>query len=411
MARSSLTGTITAQVMEGDLPMEEVMPDQPTRDDVFQAALWIARFTNRVPTFHGPTASGKTFGVHLLAEQIGADVVTVLLGQHTPDEIAGFQLALKDAQGNERLEVQMPYWFREAQDILDKGRSVILLFDELGLSREETRGALYTFFRDRHLHGHTLKPSEQAEVLVFAATNPGVFAPPFRSRCLFLHVPADRTYLYEMITNQLGNSAFTKKIVGMAPLTIDKDPAYSNQPPPSPETIDASAVAVLNAINGDFWRLSEPSRFLVLAGIVPAQTLSQVLKESGLDASALARNWEELLKALRALPTDKKHSMTNNVVETLPRVEPEVRAEALMSILDAMYDDLYANDLHTYFSTPRSEEVVASVAEISAEYLERRLGERSLIAVKEDKKGNRTITGTLVDRIKVMVRNTAGNES
>jgi hypothetical protein len=388
-----------------DLPIEELIPDQPTRDDVFQAALWVARNTNRVPTLLGPTASGKTYGIHELAKQNNAEVVTVLLGQHTPDEVAGFQLAIDN-----KLVIQMPYWFRHAQDVLDSGKSVYLLFDELGLSREETRGALYTFFRDRHLHGNTLTTSEGTEVLVFAATNPGVFAPPFRSRCLFLHVPADRTYLHEMISNRLGNSSFTKKIVGMAKLTLDSDPAYSNQPPPVPETLDASAVAVLNALNGDFWKLSEAARFLVLAGIVPAQTLSQVLKDSSLDASALARNWEELLKALRALPTDKKHSMTNNVVETLPRIEADARGEALMSILDAMYDDLYANDLHTYFSTPRSEEVVKSVSEINPEYLERRLRERNLIMVDQDKKGNNKVSGTLVDRIQQMVKNTANEK-
>jgi MoxR-like ATPase len=388
-----------------DLPIEELIPDQPTRDDVFQAALWVARNTNRVPTLLGPTASGKTYGIHELAKQNNAEVVTVLLGQHTPDEVAGFQLAIDN-----KLVIQMPYWFRHAQDVLDSGKSVYLLFDELGLSREETRGALYTFFRDRHLHGNALTLSGNAEVLVFAATNPGVFAPPFRSRCLFLHVPADRTYLHEMISNRLGNSAFTKKIVGMAKLTLDSDPAYSNQPPPVPETLDASAVAVLNALNGDFWKLSEAARLLVLAGIVPAQTLSQVLKDSSLDASALARNWEELLRALRALPTDKKHSMTNNVVETLPRIEADARGEALMSILDAMYDDLYANDLHTYFSTPRSEEVVKSVSEINPEYLERRLRERNLIMVDQDAKGQNKVSGTLVDRIQQMVKNTANEK-
>ena len=384
-----------------DISTEEQNNDEPTRDDVFAAALWTARYTNRVPTLLGPTASGKTFGVGELAKAHNAELITVLLGQHTPDEIAGFQLAI-----NDKLVVQMPYWFRHAQEALDSGKSVYILFDELGLSREETRGALYTFFRDRHLHGHTLNAKPGQEVLVFAATNPGVFAPPFRSRCLFLPVPADKAYLINMTLPQ----SMARKVANLAPITSKDDPAYSNDPPPSPITVDASAIAALNAINTDFWNMTEQARMLVLAGLVPPQTLSQILKDSALDASALAKQPEQLAKALRALrdsgARDKMHGMINNVLESLPNVTPDERAEAILSIQDVIYDDDHANDLYTYFSTPRSEEVVKAVSEINPEYMEKRLKERGLMEVTTDAKGNSKITGTLVTRIQEMVKNT-----
>jgi hypothetical protein len=335
-----------------------------------------------------------------MAESIDAELITVLLGQHTPDEVAGFQLAL-----NDKLVIQMPYWFRKAQDVLDSGKSVVILFDELSLSREETRGALYTFFRDRHLHGNGFQIPDGKEVLIVAATNPGAFAPPFRSRCIFLPVPADRDYLRGMM-----RGGFGKRVANMAPLTVDSDPAYSNAPPPAPETFDASAAAVLNSVDDPktgFWRLSEPTRFLILSGVVPHQTLNSVLKESGLDASALARQHEELLRALRALPRDKKHSMINNVLESFPQIDKNERAEAILSILDAIYDDTMADDLHTYFSTPRSAEVVKAVSEIDPEYMERRLKERGLLAVEVDKKGNNKVSGSLVARIQEMVKRTA----
>lgn len=376
--------------------------DEPTREDVFQAALWVARHTNRVPTFLGPTASGKTHGVGTMAKNINAELITVLLGQHTPDEIAGFQLAI-----NNELVVQMPYWFRQAEDTLKAGKSVVILFDELSLSREETRGALYTFFRDRHLHGHTLTPQAGRECILVAASNSGVFAPPFRSRCLFLPVPADRRYLAEMSQGSLG-----KKIAQMAPLTSDGDAAYSNAAPPPPETYDASAAAVMNAVDNaktGFWLLSEPARFLVLSGVVPAQTLNAILKDRGLDASALARKPDELARALRALPRDKRHSMINNTVETLPNVTPDERAEALCAILDVLYDDETAEDIHTYFSTPRDDSVVKAVTEINPDYLEKILKDKGLLSIAQDAKGNTKITGTLAERIQKMVKATKGD--
>ena len=124
---------------------------EPTRQDVKAAMQWVSTHTNLVPTLWGPTASGKTYMVHEWAKELGGECVTVLLSQHTPDEIAGFQTEV----GGE-LVAQMPYWWKQAEQLVEAGKPVVLLFDELGLAREEVRGAVYTFFRDRELHGHKL---------------------------------------------------------------------------------------------------------------------------------------------------------------------------------------------------------------------------------------------------------------
>jgi hypothetical protein len=403
---ATTTRTKPSAAKAAQLGVEDV-PLEITRENIHDAALWVARNTNRVPTYIGPTASGKTHGIHQVAEKIGAEVVTVLLGQHTPDEIAGFQLALKAADGSEQLTVANPYWFTEAQRILDEDKSVIILFDELGLSREETRGALYTFFRDRHLHGNTLNPRANREVLVYSASNPATFAPPFKSRCLFLHVPQDKGYLLSMAR---GN--FAQKVLSVAPITHDEDPAYSNAPPPPPLVVDASASAVLNAIDDvstGFWRLDEGAYMAVLQSLLPPQTLSEVMRERGMDASALARNYDMLVKALRALPKDNMHAMIGNVIEALPALTPTERADALAGVQDVIYDDLTADNLLIYFSTPRSDTAVEAVSKIDPEYMEKILRDKELIYVDTDSKGNHKVGGSIATRVQKMVEATAKN--
>lgn len=380
-----------------DTTAAKAPPRKATREEILQAMLVVARTTNLVPTALGPTASGKTYGLHHLAEQNGAEVITLLLGQHTPDEITGFQVNI-----NGELKVSMPFWYVQAQEILDRGKSVWILFDELGLAREETRGSLYTFMRDRELHGHKLQPQQSNEVLVFAASNPAAFAPPFKTRCLFFGIPSDRDYLATIAKG----SDFAMKAVKLAPIENNKDPFYSNEPPQAPEVLQAAATKALVDLekSRDFWNLPEPARYEVLAGLVPHQTLVQMLKESTIDPVVLARDWEELLRALRALPRDKRHIMVSNVIETLPQITPTERVDAILSILDALYDDTMGDDLQTYFSTSHSEAAITSLSEIDVEYLDKRLKERGLLWV-ESKGSNNVAHGTFVERLETMVKN------
>lgn len=376
--------------------------ENPTREDIFAAALLVAKKTNLVPTLLGPTASGKTFGLQQLSEENNAEVVTVLLGQHTPDEIAGFQLAL-----NNELVIQMPFWFKEAQNILNKGKNAWILFDELGLSREETRGALYTFMRDRHLHGHRLDTGKirnvKTEVLVFAASNPATFAPPFKSRCLFLSVPSDRDYLKKIASS----SDFVTKIAKLAPISDNSDPFYSNDAPPAPVVINAAAIKALVDITyaSEFWRLNEPARYAILSGLVPRQTLTAVLKDTTINLTALLNSPDEIKVILAALPTDKRHSMITNLLSGFSQVDKNIRADAIITILDTIYDDITGNDIEIYFSTPHDEDVITSISEIDLEYLVKRLAERNIFKVTVVK-NQHVVSGTIKDRLEKLIEAT-----
>ena len=377
-----------------EAPQQE--PDKPTRAELFEAMLLVARTTNLVPTAVGPTAAGKTYGFNEYAAENNAEVVTVLLGQHTPDEIAGFQLAIQD-----KLVIQMPFWFTEAQSILNKGKNVWILFDELGLSREETRGALYTFMRNRHLHGHTLQ-TNGSEALVFAASNPATFAPPFKTRCLFFSIPADRSYLQ----NITRGSDFATRVVDLAPISNEDDPFYSNAAPPEPVVVNAASAAALKQLthDPDFWRLAEPARYAILAGLVPHQTLVSVLKDSTFNIVALAKDYKELTRALTVLPKDQMHQLINNCVESLPQLTPNERTDALLSILEVLYRDETGDDLNTYFSTPHSDAVMNAAIEMDKDYVNQRLTDRNLLYV-ETKGQTNVPRGFIVDQLRKIVAN------
>ena len=375
---------------------EQVTAPKLTREEVMDIALIVARNTNLVPTLLGPTASGKTYGWAQRAKENNAEVITVLLGQHTPDEIAGFQLVI-----NNHLEIQMPFWFRHAQEVLDSGKSVWLIFDELGLAPEETRGALYTFFRDRRLHNVGLHSNTGQEALVLAATNPSTFAPPFLSRCFFVSVPSDRQYLKTIA----GNSRFVNTIVDLAPINDESDPFYSNAEPPEPVVINAASVAALTSLTSksEFWRLPEHCRFAILRGLVPAQTLISVLKNgTALDNMMhLASDYAELTRALNTLPTDQVLTTITSVVQSLPLVPVEKRPYVFAAIFKRLYADTTGYMLETYFSHEYGTDVSSAVSEIDPELMSRVFIEEGLINIKENSRGH-DVTGFIPDQLKAI---------
>lgn len=391
MATTRSAKTI-AESMTNPAPTEET--GEPTRNDVFDAMFWTAHSTDRVPCAVGPTASGKTFGIHnILAVKHNAKVLTVLASQHTPDEITGFQLNI-----NGELKVQMPSWFTEAQRILDSGTNVFILFDELGFARNEVIGALLTFFRDRHLHNQRLDESK-ARAYVVAASNPAPFMPQFRSRCIFFHVPADRQHMLS-----IAKTPYAKKFAATVPLYNDKESAYSNMPPPPPEVGDLSATQVLNLLDDSFWKLTAEARGLILQGLVPPQTLAEMQKDSSINVSVLARNYEELGKALRVLPRDQKHGLIGSVLETLPSLPMKEAADALLEIIDCIFDDLTTTDVEMYYTTPRGEDIVTAVMQFEPDYVIQRLAERGMVQVKPASKGKEAeVVGSIRDRVEKMI--------
>lgn len=372
---------------------EDSASTAPTREDIASAMMWIAQRTNRVPTLYGPTASGKTYLVHQLAKEHGAEVVTVLLGQHTPDEITGFQMPGKDNQ----LVAQHSYWMRQAQEILNSGKKVFILFDELNAAREEVRGAIYTFLRDRHLHGdHSL---DRPDVLVFAAMNPAMLAAPYRSRCCFFHVPADATYLTGMAKNSLATFAAVHGEISKE----GSDSAYSNAAPPPPETVDASAIAALNAIDTSFWTdLSPAARGLVITSLVPPALAKAMLEDNqAIDASELAKDVEMLFETLRSLPVPETMTLIAQLMSSYGTMNDGERENAHAAVLDAVYGDGTRDGLALlesyYFG--RTDEMRAAISHIKAEPMVKALAERGM-AIDED---GSTPKGTIFERLDAYV--------
>lgn len=358
----------------------------PTRDDVRAAALWTARNTNRIPTLWGPTASGKTWMVHEIAEEMGAEYIVVLLGQHTPDEIAGFQVIGKQNQ----LIAQKPFWFRNAQSALDEGRPVVLLFDELNTAREEVRGALYTFFRDRHLHGDSLGGSE--ETLIFAAMNPAMLAPAYRSRCSFFHVPAENSYMVQMATNE-----WAKTAANVGAVTSDSDPTFSNEPPPAPETIDASAVAALNGIDASFWELSEAAQQLILYSVAPPAVVETLLdSHQALDGTYLVKYPDRIRGAIEELDVPRAVALATSVLDAVDSVDKKQAAKAVVAVLEGVYTS--ADKLEAYFSAEKPETVINKLLALDPETLIKELKERGAF-YEIEKDGQPDIAGSFRDQL------------
>lgn len=256
---------------------------QPTRDEIEQAVVWMAMHTNRVPCLVGPTASGKTRMAMKIAAEREAKLITILLQQDTPEEIAGFQAPIGD-----RLLALTPYWFDRAQKVLDDSSKVVLFFDELGLSHEATRGAIYTFLRDREIRGKSLSCAHASVacpecVLVIAAMNPAELAPPMLSRIAMFHVPMDRQHMIGLASTDLA-----RRIARIAPIA-GKHPSLSNDPPPPPTTYDLSAQAVVNKFDRAFWNLPEGTRSAIVTSILPPALIEEVFREDTLSTPSIAQ--------------------------------------------------------------------------------------------------------------------------
>lgn len=305
-------------------------PTLPTRKNLREAVRWVTENTNRVPCLWGPTASGKTFMINEVARESGAEVITVLTQHETPDTVAGFQANI----GGSLVQME-PEWFRQAREYAADQKHVYLLFDEIGRARAETHGALLTFFRERELHGKYLDPDY---VHVVAATNPAQFDPAFRTRMLFLYVPADADYLLQI----LEGSTFGLDVLGAAPTSLpegSEDDVYTNTPPPAPPILDASGADVITRFDKSFWVLEEGTRHAIMTGIIPAAALDVAL--SATDDSRIkglpARNPDLLGKILPELNAPDMTAAALDLMSQYEGMNSEEVTDAHYKILDSVY--------------------------------------------------------------------------
>lgn len=393
------TGTRTGRISKTEKEKILGKTGAATREDIKNAILWIARNTNLVPTAVGPTASGKTWMADQIAHDIGGEMITVLLSQHTPDEVCGFQMPSKD---NKTMTPLAPYWFNAAQAVLDQGKSVVILFDELGLGREETRGAVYTFFRDRHIHGHRLQVPhpESQEIIVMAATNPAPFAAPYRTRCAFFHVPADQNYL----VNTVARTSWAKLAAGWGTLTKEGgDSAFSEAAPEPPVTVHGASIAALNAIDASFWSMSPEARGLVVSSLVPPDVATRLLSSAEtMDPISLVKDPELLYETLDSMTVPEAMTMMASTMSTYGNLTKKEAAEAHAATMDAIYNRL---DLIGSYYFDRSQEMRDSLQHLEVETMAKALEARGL-AVDD---GTNPVHGSLFDRLDKYAEETKDN--
>ena len=326
----------------------------PTRDEIETAVVWMAENTNRVPCLVGPTASGKTRMAMKIAQERDAKLITILLQQDTPEEIAGFQAPIGD-----RLLALTPYWFDRAQEALDAGNKVVLFFDELGLSHEATRGAIYTFLRDREVRGRHLSCEHGNGacpkcLLVLSAMNPAELAPPMLSRIAQFHVPMDRAHMVSLASTDLA-----RRIARMAPIS-GKHPSLSNDPPPPPTNYDLSAQAVVNSFDLKFWNLPEGSRSAIVTAILPPALINEVFREDSLSTPSIAQQFkrpELIIPIMHSLsPTDA----ATNAMELWRECTHHTMADAkpiILAVTEALSKEEEKQEL--FFDMNDNEEVTS----------------------------------------------------
>ena len=358
-----------------------------TRDEIWDAALWTARHTDLIPTMAGPTAVGKTFGLKVLANRNNAELITILLSQHTPEEVTGFQMP--DPVTGKLME-QLPYWFRHAQEVLNTGRSVYFLFDELNLAQEGVKGAMYTFFRERTVHGHKLEAPTGTEVLVFAAMNQSEVEAAYESRCAFFNVPADQQYLMSFAT-----TGWARKAIAKGRLTDDGTVHKSNASMPPPTTVTGSAVAALNATSHpSFWELSENSRALFLYAIVPPEVAQILINEAAtFDVKAMIENPDVLYEYMKSLPMTEALTMVTNIVLGYGQVDSGME-RAHVAMLDAIYEN--SDLLESYVAMEFTPEMLEQIKRFSPDTIIAEFEARDML--KSSPKANR-ISGSMLERL------------
>jgi hypothetical protein len=351
------------------------------------AAHWFATNTNLVPLFWGPTATGKTWDIELLAKALGAHYEVILPSTSIPDEVVGFR-TYNSVTGS--LEDLPPPWFKRSKDYLERNPDgkVVLFFDEVGQARPETRAALYTFLRNRTLNSEKIH-EDDARVMVFGATNPAIFSAALKSRCAFIHFPPSQEVLLEIA----GEDSIAKFIVEHGTNYISVKDGGDNEldptPPPAPVTINASSIAALRAIKKSgksFWVLPNEAHEIILSSILP-ETLAEKLvrhltQNNALDATELARHPDLLYEQCKRLPRNKAVPLSFAVLTSFPNLSEMEKMEAIGAIHLAFTDD--PEKLFDFFNGEKSPEIAESIKEINPINLEKFLKDKGLVYVEND---------------------------
>ena len=212
-----------------------------------------------------------------------------------------------------------------------------------------------------------------------AAANPAVLAPPYRSRCCLIPMPAEREYLLSFANNR-----YAKLAAEVGNLTFEGDPAFSNEPPPAPAIVEAAGIAALNAVGRALFELTEPARRLIIESLVPPAVSQQVLDmaHGGIGSvQALLDHPERLVQTIPEMATPDAVTLSIALIESFDSIDGEQAAKVLAELLFGLYHN--AETLAAYFDAPGSDRVVKALEKIDPEAFSKHIEGR--IAFKGDK--------------------------
>lgn len=126
----------------------------------------LIRTQTNVTTFiHGQHGSGKSALVRQVANELGYNILTIILSQKEAVDLAGIPYVFEDAKTKDKVTVNyMPDWFSK---VCERGKTVIFL-DEFNMARRETMAAAFELVLDRRLNNKYLPK----DVVIVAAGNP-----------------------------------------------------------------------------------------------------------------------------------------------------------------------------------------------------------------------------------------------
>lgn len=241
-----------------------------------RAVLFLNEHSTLVPALWGPSSEGKTHFVRSLAREMGAHFLHVILQGLKPDDALGAQIMTLDA----RLVVAHSWWFQEAKELVDQGRKVVILLDEMDKVDPEIVASVLTFLRDRTALGVSLEDEEairegRAQRLAYlvAACNPGAMDEALRRRLAFIWWPTDVQRYYQAAAgSEIARLAIEANAQGLAQRRREAEP------PPAPDFTLAS-VDALRRGQSELVRLPREERAFILSLLMPQEAAAKVERE------------------------------------------------------------------------------------------------------------------------------------
>jgi hypothetical protein len=184
------------------------MTANPIRDKI-ETAIEVSRDSGVPILLLGNPGLAKSTVTAHWAKRNGYVLETLIGSRFTQEEILGFQ-ARVERDGEHRLEIIPPFWYRNIREHEKRGVPALLFLDELSTAEENVQGALLQLIFDRTIGGGKLLP---ASTLVVSAANYkenipyrfNIIAPVINRFCLVnLSYASAESFLAEFLQDDAG---------------------------------------------------------------------------------------------------------------------------------------------------------------------------------------------------------------